>query len=149
VKVGSYSGATTGANGFAVVPNAQPYRVNWITLDTRDLGAEIDIDNATQQVVPRRGAVVVARYIGKTGRRVQFELFDAQGSPLPFGAALEDADGKQVAIADPSGKALALTQTDAATLTIKWADQQCQAPYSLPERNKALNYERVRLMCTS
>ena len=56
---------------------------------------------------------------------------------------------KQVAIADPSGKALALTQTDAATLTIKWADQQCQAPYSLPERNKALNYERVRLMCTS
>lgn len=149
VKVGSYSGATTGANGFAVVPNAQPYRVNWITLDTRDLGAEIEIDNATQQVVPRRGAVVVARYIGKTGRRVQFELFDAQGTPLPFGAALEDADGKQVAIADPSGKALALTEIDAATLTIKWSDQQCQAPYSLPERNKTLNYERVRLMCNS
>lgn len=147
VKIGSYSGAETGRNGFAVVSNAQPYRVNWISLDTRDLGADIEIDNATQQVVPRRGAIVLARYISKTGRRVQFALFDAQRQPIPFGAAIEDMAGKQIAIADPSGKALALMEQDSGTLVIKWGEQQCQAPYALAERDKALNFERVSLVC--
>ena len=146
-KVSSYSGVKTGRNGYAVIPSAQPYRVNWISLDTRDLGADIEIDNATQQLVPRRGAVVVARYAGKTGRRVQFELFDGQGERIPFGAALEDASGKQLAISDPSGKALALVEQEQAALTIRWGDQQCQAAYSLPQRDKALHYERVPLRC--
>ncbi|MBO0494730.1 fimbria/pilus outer membrane usher protein [Pseudomonas sp. Marseille-Q1929] len=147
VKIGSFSGAKTGSNGYAVVPNAQPYRVNWISLDTRDLGVDIEIDNATQQVVPRRGAVVLARYVSKTGRRVQFALFDAQHKPIPFGASLEDTAGKQMAISDPNGKALALVEQDTGTLVIKWGEQQCRASYALGERNKALNYERVNLTC--
>ncbi|WP_282413046.1 fimbria/pilus outer membrane usher protein [Pseudomonas sp. PS01299] len=147
VKIGSFTGASTGSNGFAVVPNAQPYRVNWINLDTRDLGGDVEIDNATRQVVPRRGAVVLARYASKTGRRVQFTLFDAQHQPIPFGASLEDAAGKQLAISDPSGKALALVENDTGTLTINWQGQRCEAPYALPERDKALNYERASLVC--
>ncbi|MNH20047.1 Outer membrane usher protein FimD precursor [compost metagenome] len=146
-KISSYSGVETGRNGYAVVPNAQPYRVNWISLDTRDLGGDIEIDNATQQLVPRRGAVVLARYTGKSGRRMQFELFDQSGQPLPFGASVEDAEGKQLAIADPSGKALVLLEQDQGSLTIKWAEHQCTAPYQLPERDKAVNYERQRLVC--
>lgn len=147
VKIGGYSGAKTGSNGFAVVPNAQPYRVNWISLDTRDLGGEIEIDNATQHVVPRRGAVVLARYASKTGRRVQFELFEALGKPSPFGAVLEDKTGKQIAIADPSGKALALMEEDSGNLVIKWHERQCQASYALPKSDKTLNYVRVQLVC--
>ena len=55
--------------------------------------------------------------------------------------------GKQIAIADPSGKALALVEEDTGTLVIKWGDQHCQAPYTLGDPNKALNYERVALTC--
>ena len=111
------------------------------------LGGDVEIDNATRQVVPRRGAVVLARYTSKTGRRVQFALFDAQHQPIPFGASLEDSAGKQLAISDPGGKALALVEADAGTLIINWQNQRCEAPYALPERNKALNYERVALVC--
>lgn len=146
-KISSYSGVETGRNGYAVVPNAQPYRVNWISLDTRELGGDIEIDNATQQLVPRRGAIVVARYAGKTGRRVQFELFDAQQQMIPFGASVEDASGKQLAISDPNGKALALVEQDQGSLTIKWGNQQCLASYALPQRDKVLNYERQKLRC--
>ena len=32
VPVASYSGVKTGANGYAVVPNATPYRANWLGL---------------------------------------------------------------------------------------------------------------------
>ncbi|MEB3095772.1 fimbria/pilus outer membrane usher protein [Achromobacter sp. D10] len=146
-KISSYSGVATGYNGYAVVPSAQPYRVNWISLDTRELGADIEIDNATQQLVPRRGAITLARYTGTTGRRVQFELYDHQGGKIPFGASVENAGGKQLAISDPSGMALALVEEDQGTLRIRWGNQQCSASYALPERNKALNYERAKLHC--
>ncbi|WP_280283650.1 fimbria/pilus outer membrane usher protein [Pseudomonas sp. BN415] len=147
VGISSYSGASTGYNGYAIVPNAQPYRVNWVTLDTRNLGGDIEIDNATQQVVPRRGAIVLARFEGKKGRRVQFQLFDSLGKPIPFGASLEDASGKQLAISDPSGRALALVEEEQATLTIKWSGNQCSAAYALPPQDKLSNYERYRLSC--
>lgn len=91
--------------------------------------------------------MVLARYTSKTGRRVQFALFDARHQPIPFGASLEDSAGKQLAISDPGGKALALVEADADTLTINWQGQRCEAPYALPERNKALNYERATLVC--
>ena len=146
-KISNYSGVETGRNGYAVIPSAQPYRVNWISLDTRDLGGDIEVDNATQQLVPRRGAVVLARYTGKSGRRVQFELFDERGQLLPFGASVEDAEGRQLAISDPSGKALVLLEQDQGSLTIKWGERQCAAHYDLPERDTAVNYERQRLMC--
>ncbi|WP_371915534.1 fimbria/pilus outer membrane usher protein [Pseudomonas sp. R23(2017)] len=147
VKISSYSGTETGRNGFAVIPNTQPYRVNWVSLDTQDLGADVEIENATQQVVPRRGAAVLLRYPSQTGRRVQFELFDALNNRLPFGAIVENDVGKQLAIADPSGKALALVRDSSATLTIRWAKEQCQANYRLSARDKALNFERVPLKC--
>ena len=146
-KISSYSGVETGRNGYAVIPNAQPYRVNWISLDTRDLGGDVEITQATQQLVPRRGAVVLARYRGKTGRRVLFELFDAQQQRIAFGASLEDASGKQLAIADPSGNALVLVEEDQGSLTIKWGDKHCTAAFAMPPQNKALNYERQRLVC--
>lgn len=146
-KISSYSGVETGYNGYAVIPNAQPYRVNWVSLDTRDLGGDVEITNATQQVVPRRGAIVVARYSGTTGRRVLFELLDAQHKPLGFGASLEDSTGKQLAIADPNGNALALVAQDQGTLVIKWGERSCRASYVLGVQNKALNYERQVLVC--
>lgn len=90
---------------------------------------------------------VVAHYSGTTGRRVLFALFDAQHKPLSFGASLEDSAGKQLAIADPNGNALALVEEDQGTLVIKWGDQQCSASYALAPQNKALNYERQALVC--
>ncbi|MNF30535.1 Outer membrane usher protein FimD precursor [compost metagenome] len=147
VGISSYTGVRTGYNGYAVVPNAQPYRVNWITLDTQNLGSGVDLENATQQVVPRRGAAVLARFEGKKGRRIQFELFDAQQQRIPFGASLEDASGKQLAISDPSGRALALVEEEQATLTIRWSGQSCSATYILPPQEKPSNYERYRLTC--
>lgn len=147
LKIASYNDAQTGSNGFAVIPNVQPYRVNWISLDTRDLGANIEIENATKQVVPRRGSSVLIRYLAETGRRVQFELLDKAQNRMPFGAVLEDATGKQIAISDPNGKALAMVHESDATITIKWADQQCQAHYSLPDQDSSRNYERITLSC--
>ena len=147
IPVGNNAGVTTGANGYAVVPNSQPYRTNWINLDSSQLGADIEIDNTTQQVIPRRGSVTVARFNIKQGRRVQFELVKADGTSMPFGTRVENAEGTLLAIADPSGQALVLVESDKGILTIKSKGLVCEAGYALPERSNTQGYDQMKLVC--
>jgi outer membrane usher protein len=146
-RLSNFSHIETAANGFAVLPYAQPYRANWVTLDTRRLGADVELENAIGQVVPRRGAMPVLRFEAKTGRRVQFELVTEDGSRVPLGASVEAADGKSLAVVDPTGRALVLSEQDSGVLQVKWAEHSCQAPYSLPPRDPARAYERIKVSC--
>ena len=146
-QVGHNARVTTGLNGYAVVPSSQPYRINWINLDSSQLGADIEIDNPTQQIIPRRGSVTVARFAVKKGRRVQFELVRADGSAMPFGASVENEKGIQLGIADPRGYALVLVEEDSGVLKIKSKGKVCEAAYSLPERSGTQGYDQVKLMC--
>ena len=147
LPIGNNAGVETGANGYAVVPNSQPYRANWINLDSSQLGADFEIDNTTQQVIPRRGSVTVARFNVKQGRRVQFELVKADGTPMPFGARVENEQGTQLAITDPSGHALVMVESDKGVLKVKSGKLVCEASYSLPERNSTQGYDQIKLVC--
>lgn len=146
-RVGNNAGVTTGLNGYAVVPYSQPYRTNWIKLDSSQLGADVEIDNPTRQVIPRRGSVTVARFTVKKGRRVQFELVRSDGSPIPFGASVETEIGNQLTIVDPKGNALVLLEEDKGVLKIRSGGQTCEAAYALPERVSANGYEQEKLIC--
>lgn len=146
-RLTSFNNVETGANGYAVLPYAQPYRTNWITLDTRRLGADIDLDHAITQIVPRRGAMPVVRFKAAVGRRVQFRLLRADGSKVPLGASVESADGKSLAVVDPTGHALVLSEQDSGELTVKWADTLCRAAYTLSAKDPKRAYERVTVRC--
>jgi len=146
-RLTSFNNVETAANGYAVLPYAQPYRSNWVSLDTRQLGADVDLDNAVSQIVPRRGAIPVVRFKASVGRRVQFELVRADGSKVPLGASVENADGKALAVVDPTGRALVLSDQDRGELQVKWAGNQCRAPFALPEKDPKRAYERVQVIC--
>ena len=147
VGLSSHVGVTTGVNGFAVVPNAQPYRNNWVNLNAGDLGADVEILNPTQQLIPRRGSITVAKFEAKKGRRVQFELVHANGSKLPFGARVKSAHGSQMAITDPTGNALVLVDDVQGVLKVTTSGKVCSAPYSLPEKSSSHGYDRVKIIC--
>ena len=146
-RLGNFNNVQTSGNGYAVMPYAQPYRANWVSLDTRSLGADVDLDTAITQVVPRRGAVPVVQFKAALGRRVQFELVRADGSRLPMGASVEDANGKLLAVVDPASRALVLSEQEQGELSVRWSDQRCRAPFSLPPRDPARAYERLRVVC--
>ncbi|MDD1967141.1 fimbrial biogenesis outer membrane usher protein [Pseudomonas putida] len=146
-RLASNSNVETGSNGYAIVPYAQPYRANWVSLDTRQLGADVELENAVTQVVPRRGAVPLVSFNASTGRRVQFELVRADGSRLPLGAVVEDAQGKLLAAVDPTSHALVLSEQDSGELIVKWADQQCRASFDLPPRDPQRAFDRARVVC--
>ncbi|MGU7815033.1 fimbria/pilus outer membrane usher protein [Burkholderia sp. AW49-1] len=140
-------GVGVGRNGYMVVPYAQPYRVNTLRPDTRNLGADVELIDTSRQVVPRRGAVVEAVFKANGGRRVQFNVTQADGQPVRFGASLEDMDGKQLGLVDPSGNALVLLNADRGELAVKWTEGQCHAPYALPKAEPGRNYQRQTLRC--
>jgi outer membrane usher protein len=97
--------------------------------------------------VPRRGAVALARFDASVGRRVQFELVQADDSRLPLGAVVEDAQGKVLAAVDPTSHALVLSEQDSGELIVKWADQQCRASFDLPPRDPQRAFDRARVVC--
>ncbi|MDF3845003.1 FimD/PapC C-terminal domain-containing protein, partial [Pseudomonas citronellolis] len=97
--------------------------------------------------VPRRGAVVKARFAAASGRRVQLDLSLADGRKLPFGAQVSDAGGKLLAVVDNQSRALVFGLEDQGRLTVSWADGTCSAPYTLPRRDASLTYDQVKLVC--
>lgn len=149
VPVSSYSGVKTGSNGYAVVPNATPYRANWLGLSADGVNSDVEIDTAMQQVVPRRGAAALATFKTSSGRRVQFELFRPDGKSMPFGATVDHNDGQRLGIADPRGRVLALLSEEQVSgeLLIRWNTQQCRVRYSLPEKKAGENYQSISLKC--
>jgi outer membrane usher protein len=146
-RLSSNSNVATGSNGYAVLPYAQPYRANWVSLDTRQLGADVELENAVTQVVPRRGAVPLVSFDASVGRRVQFELVRPDGSRLPLGAVVENEQGKLLAAVDPTSHALVLSEQDKGELVVKWAEQQCRAAFDLPPRDPQRAFDRIRVVC--
>ncbi len=149
VGISSHAGVKTGSNGYAIIPNATPYRGNHVSLDTRNAPRNAEFDNAVQEVVPTRGAIALATFTAEVGHRVQFELRDEQGVALPFGAMVRDASGQQLGMTDPRGRILTMVSPEQVRgyLDISRDGQLCRARYELSEGAEGLNYQLLRLNC--
>ena len=124
--------------GYAVVPYLQPYRLNSVELDPKDIPADVELKTASQNVAPRRGAVVPIKYETETGRAVSIKAERPDGQPLPFGADVFDADGKSVGVVGQASRLFVRGVADRGTLTVKWgsaAHEQCHIEYGLPAQS--------------
>ncbi|MGG4603837.1 fimbria/pilus outer membrane usher protein [Paenalcaligenes sp. Me131] len=149
VGISSHAGVTTGSNGYAIIPSATPYRSNNVSLDTRNAPRNAEFENAVQDVVPTRGAIVVTTFKAEVGHRVQFELRDEQGMALPFGAMVRDSAGRQLGMTDPRGRILTMISpaNTSGYLDIDRDGQLCRARYELAEETAGQNYQLIRVNC--
>ncbi|MDF3202865.1 fimbrial biogenesis outer membrane usher protein [Pseudomonas sp. 1912-s] len=149
VKGASVEGSTaqTDSAGYTIQSYVQPYRYNWVNLDAQTLGSDVDVTETSQQLVPRRGSVVKARFEASTGRRVLFDLLQANGKKLPFGAQLFDEENTLLAVVDNQSRALVFGIKEHGRLTLNWASGQCTIPYKLPQRDLSLVYDQVEAAC--
>lgn len=146
-RIGNYSSVTVGNNGYAVIPSTRPYRYNWINLNTQDLAADIELENTMQQVIPSRGSITRSSFKTVTGRRVQMELVDTHGKPLPFGSTVTNESGLPLAVVDPNGYALIMAEQETGTVVITHAASTCRGTYELPSKTPEVRYEQIRLIC--
>lgn len=147
IGVDSSSAVRTDSNGYAVVPFAQPYRYNWINLETSTFGSGIEIAETSGQVVPTRGAVVKRKFEAESGRRIQFDLRLGDGQKLPFGAQAYGEDGRLLGSVDNASRLLVFGVADKGKFNIKWSRGGCDVAYDVPKVNKDLMYEKFESTC--
>ncbi|CAG8865333.1 Outer membrane usher protein FimD [Pseudomonas fluorescens] len=140
----------TDAKGYLLAPHLRPYRVNQITLDTDQLSPEVEISNGTTQAVPRRGAIVKTTFAAREVTRLLLTLQHPDGKPLPFGAAVSDAQGAALAVVGQGGQALIATHPTAQTLSVRWGErpgQQCLLPIDPSRMDRQQGYRLQTLTC--
>ncbi|EPS9633643.1 fimbria/pilus outer membrane usher protein [Klebsiella aerogenes] len=131
-KVQNNTGVYTDWRGYAVVPYVNPYKKNRIALDTSTLGDEVDIDTAVQTVTPTQGAVVMADFNTRVGRRVLMTLL-YRGLPAPFGAQAKLKEGGSGIVGD-DGQVYLTGVPDEGDIAVSWnGTRQCMGHYRLPE----------------
>lgn len=142
-------GVRTNARGYALVPYLRPYRVNQIELDTDQLGPDIELENGTTQVVPRRGALVKRSFAARSVQRLVITA-TYQGAPLPFGAQFSNSQGEVLGVAGQGGQALLSIDPQAQTLNVTWGDkpeQQCRLIVDPQNMAAAQGYRLQSAIC--
>ena len=143
-------GVRTNQRGFALVPYLRPYRVNEVQLKTDDLGPEIDIDNGTTQLIPRRGAIVKATFNARKVTRMVITGFTSAGTPLPFGARVSDSTNQELGMVGQGGQVMLSGATGKKTLQILWGDdarQGCQLHVDTSTMEHRNGYYLQTLQC--
>ena len=150
VGVLNATGVRTNDRGYALVPYLRPYRVNHVVLQTDQLGPEVEIDNGSAQVVPRRGAVIKTTFAARSVNRLVITGHTAKGQPLPFGAQVSDAEGAVIGVVGQAGRVMLSTHAGPQTLDVRWGEQaehHCQLPINPDAMEQAQGYRLQTLTC--
>ncbi|MDF3839159.1 fimbrial biogenesis outer membrane usher protein [Cupriavidus basilensis] len=121
--------------GHAVVANVIPFSRNMIEIDPKGLASGIEFKSTTQYVAPTAGAVSVVKFDTEDkGPQIVIRSKRADGKPLPFGATVLDASGKEVGVVAQGSKILASLKENNGELIVKWGDgpaSSCRLAYHL------------------
>lgn len=151
VGVMNATGVKTNERGYALMPHLRPYRLNQVILETDELGPDVEIDNGSAQVVPRRGAVVKTTFAARRVNRLVITARTATGQPLPFGAQVSDTQGTVIGTVGQAGQMMLSTGAQPQTLQVHWGDQrdpQCRFDIDPDSMEQAQGYRLQELTCS-
>lgn len=123
----------TNTQGYAIIPYATPYRKNLLTLNAEHISDDIEIKNTVAEVVPTHGAVVLAEYEVRQGRKVLLTALVDGEQPVPFGSRVEDQRGREVGLVGPEGQVYLTGVGKDDILTVKWgagSQDRCTLQYN-------------------
>lgn len=130
----------TNRQGYAVLPSAVAYRRNRLALNMENVGDDIEIKNATLEVVPTRGAVVLAQYKVRQGHKALLIVRDQHDKPLPFGAQIFDPRGREAAMVGPGGQVYLTGIEKNDFFTAKWGEGgQARCQFQAPNFSSSTN----------
>lgn len=132
VGIQNSQGIVTDYWGNAIVPTLTNYRHNAITVNTQKR-SDLDIQDASLDVIPTKGAAVAANFSARVGHRALLTLKYRDGV-VPFGALLS-MDG-MTSIVGSDGEVYITGLKAESSFHVQWgsaADTQCHGEVSLPE----------------
>lgn len=136
VNVQNGRGIKTDNFGNAIVPTLTAYRHNVISVNTQGRD-DLDIEAASVDVVPTKGAAVPVNFDARVGRRGLITLIYL-GKPVPFGAIVT-LDSTTAIVGDDGEVWLTGLQKSVA-FSVQWgeeAGQQCKGTFTVPAESTA------------
>ena len=133
-------GTVVNSSGYAVLPFLLPYRLNSISIDPDGAtSADVEFKSTTETIAPRLNSVVMIRFQTVGGRAILITALQADGSAVPFGATVYDAQDSEVGLTGQDGRIYLRGIAETGTLSARWGDapdQQCAFKYQLPPQHK-------------
>ncbi|WP_250453529.1 fimbria/pilus outer membrane usher protein [Caballeronia sp. ATUFL_M2_KS44] len=137
-SVSGAQGVEVDKRGYAVVPYLTPYGMNTIDLDPKGTSTDVELESTSERTAPHLGSIVMLKYKTTTGRAALIRAPLVGGEPLPFGAEVVDANGRNVGVVAQDSRVFARGIEESGTLVAKWGDQpaqQCAIAYTLPKKD--------------
>jgi outer membrane usher protein len=139
-RVTNNIGTTINRSGYAVLPFLLPYRLNSINIDPDDtVSADVEFKSTSESIAPRLNSVVMIRFQTVGGRPILITAHVADGSVVPFGASVYDAQASEVGLSGQDGGIYLRGIAETGVLTARWGDapdEQCAFEYRLPPKHK-------------
>ncbi|HKR47066.1 MAG TPA: fimbria/pilus outer membrane usher protein [Paraburkholderia sp.] len=141
-RIATQNGLRVDRFGHALVSNLTPFSSNELEIDPKGLPVSVELKSTSQHVAPTAGAVVhVAFETDNPGRAAVIRAKGEDGQPLPFGARIVDAAGKDVGTVAQGGRAVVRGLQDIeGELQVSWGEggaQACHMKYRLPAADRS------------
>jgi outer membrane usher protein len=136
--VTSSPGTKVDSRGYAVIPYLSPYSMNVVDIDPKGTSTDVEFKSTSAQAVPRAGSIVMMKYETVSGRAALIQAPKPGGGALPFGASVEDEQGKTVGVVGQESRIFARGLEEQGALTVKWGSgpvEQCRIAYTLPKKD--------------
>lgn len=149
VGVENIAGVETNRFGYAIIPYADAYRYNRISLNVNDLKSNVDLINNVKTIVPTRGAVVLTEFNTKLGFASLITILK-DGQEIPFGSIATDETGESSGIVGDESQVYLTGLKAKGMIKIKASAHLkggCSAPYTIPETEYGKNVILLNLSC--
>lgn len=135
IRVSASQASELDSSGYTLLPYLSPYTANQVelNLDKAPISARFDANSAT--VAPHAGAVVLLNFKRMPGYTLLLRARRADGSAVPFGASVYDAQGTLVGSVGQAGRIEAASPSLSGDLQVSWgaeASASCAIRFDIP-----------------
>lgn len=121
--------------GNGIVPYTTPYAVNYVSIDPKEVDANVEFSATEQQIVPRANSINLIDFSTHKNVMILFNLTLPNGDVVPMAATAQDTSGQFIGYVVQGGVLYAGRLTEPkGTLEVQWGpnlSEQCRFNYQV------------------
>ncbi|MFK3662144.1 fimbria/pilus outer membrane usher protein [Scandinavium sp. NPDC088450] len=131
-RIGGGQGSMVNSSGYALVPSLTPYRYNTVTLDSRDMNAQAELQESQRRIAPLAGAAVKLKFSTLAGYPLLITVNRKEA--FPAGLSVSDEQGRVVGMTAQGNQVYARVAQEQGQLSIE--GQDCWLSWALNETQR-------------
>lgn len=136
--------------GNAIYPVVDPYHINTLSINSKDLPLDVVIKNNQSQVIPRRYSSTLLNFETEKTSNILLNVHTATQEKIPMGVEVKTKDHSTVAVMGQSNQLfISSDQSLKQPLTLRWGvlnQQVCVIPAISTQINKTLSKKEFQII---